>query len=74
MKLLSWLPWRKSSFAARSPSLSWSGVDELALDEAAFTVLDLLCVWAVHHLGVVHDGGYLLRTCGIEIEQMVGFF
>ncbi|MBX7020554.1 3'-5' exonuclease, partial [Providencia rettgeri] len=29
MKLLSWLPWRRASFAARSPSLSWSGVDEL---------------------------------------------
>jgi hypothetical protein len=50
-----------------SLSLSWH------LHEA-FTVLDLLCVWTVHHLGVVHDGGYLLRVCGIEIEQMVGFF
>ena len=41
MKWLSWLPWRKPSFAARSLSLSWSAVDELALDNAAFTVLDL---------------------------------
>ncbi|UQN37132.1 3'-5' exonuclease [Alcaligenes aquatilis] len=41
MKWLSWLPWRKPSFAARSLSLSWSAIDEQALDNAAFTVLDL---------------------------------
>lgn len=41
MKLLSWLSWRRACFAARSPSLSWSAIDELALDEIAFTVLDL---------------------------------
>ncbi|MGO3744083.1 MAG: 3'-5' exonuclease [Alcaligenes aquatilis] len=41
MKRLSWLPWRKSLFAARRLSLSWSAIDEQALDNAAFTVLDL---------------------------------
>ena len=37
-------------------------------------VLDLLCVWTVHHLGVVHDGVIFYRACGFEIEQMVGSF
>jgi hypothetical protein len=40
----------------RADSSSLLAVSSLTAPIRGVTVLDLLCVWTVHHLGVVHDG------------------
>lgn len=63
MTLLSWLPWRRASFAARSPALSWSGVDELSLQEAVFTVLDL------ETSGLEPKRHHIVQVGAVRVEQ-----